>query len=184
MEAGWTTASCPATNLSVLIQYVNHLQGQSVISVALKTPLEIWLGICIYKTSLLHRTHDYIGLTPRCPSHILQQNCAHAYECYHRTEWCKDVRAATSWNFRRGQNDCNLLYLTTKKVNGAFKILLKSLGEGNWPVCPPPSCVPEICWAYFLLEKIEEQMEKKRETFQNAHCSTTWFSVPNIVKMP
>ena len=38
-----------------------------MISVALKTPLEIRLGICIYKTSLLHRPDDYIGFTPRCP---------------------------------------------------------------------------------------------------------------------
>ena len=35
--------------------------------VALKTPLEIRLGICIYKTSLLHRPDDYIGFTSRCP---------------------------------------------------------------------------------------------------------------------
>jgi len=38
-----------------------------VIRVALKTPLEIRLGICIYKTSLLHRPVDYIGFTPSCP---------------------------------------------------------------------------------------------------------------------
>ena len=38
-----------------------------MISVALKTPLEIKLGICIYKTSLLHRRDDYIGFTPSCP---------------------------------------------------------------------------------------------------------------------
>jgi len=38
-----------------------------VISVALKTPLEIRLGICIYKTSLLHRPDDFIGFTPNCP---------------------------------------------------------------------------------------------------------------------
>jgi len=49
-----------------------------VISVALKTPQEIRLGTCIYKTSLLHRSDDYIGFTPSCPPHILQQNCAHA----------------------------------------------------------------------------------------------------------
>ena len=67
MEAGWTTVPCPATNLCILIQYVNHLQGQSVIGVALKTPLEIRLGICIYETSLLHRPDDYIGLTLSCP---------------------------------------------------------------------------------------------------------------------
>ena len=35
-----------------------------MISVALKTPLEIRLGICIRKTSLLHRSDDYIGFIP------------------------------------------------------------------------------------------------------------------------
>jgi len=48
---------------------------QSVISVALKTPLEIKLGISIHKT-LLQRPDDH-GFTPSCPTHILQQNCAH-----------------------------------------------------------------------------------------------------------
>ena len=43
------------------------------------TPLEIRLGICIYKTPFLHRPDDYIGFTPSCLPHILQQNCAHAY---------------------------------------------------------------------------------------------------------
>jgi len=38
-----------------------------VISVALKTPLEIRLGICIYKTWPLHRPDDYICFTPSCP---------------------------------------------------------------------------------------------------------------------
>jgi len=50
---------------------------QCVISVAFKTPLKKRLGICIYKTSLLHRPDEYIGFTPSCPPHILQQNCAH-----------------------------------------------------------------------------------------------------------
>jgi len=39
-----------------------------VISVALKTPLEIKWGNCIYKISLLHRPDHYIGFTPSCPS--------------------------------------------------------------------------------------------------------------------
>ena len=47
-----------------------------MIGVALKTPLEIRLGIYIYKTSFLHRPDDYIGFTTSCPHHILQQNCA------------------------------------------------------------------------------------------------------------
>jgi len=50
-----------------------------VISVALKTHLEIRLVICMYKTSLLHRPDDYIGFTPSCHPHILQQNCAHGW---------------------------------------------------------------------------------------------------------
>jgi len=53
-----------------------------VISVALETYLEIRLIICIYKTSLLHRPDDYIGFTPICAPHILQQNCAHALYYY------------------------------------------------------------------------------------------------------
>jgi len=56
-----------------------------VISVALKTPLEIKLGICIHKTSFLHRPDDYIGFTPSCPSLILQQNCAHVHQWYRET---------------------------------------------------------------------------------------------------
>jgi len=67
MEAGWTTASCPATHLSILISKSSARITQSVISFALKTPLQIRLGICIYKTSLLHRPDDYIGFTPCCP---------------------------------------------------------------------------------------------------------------------
>jgi len=50
-----------------------------VISVAFKTPLETRLGICIDKTAHQHRPDEYIGFTPTCPPHILQQNCAHAH---------------------------------------------------------------------------------------------------------
>jgi len=38
-----------------------------VISVSLKTHLEIRLAMCVYKTSFLHRHDDYIGFTPSCP---------------------------------------------------------------------------------------------------------------------
>jgi len=48
-----------------------------MISVALKTNLEIRLGICIYNTSFLHRPGDYFDFTPSCPPHILQENCTH-----------------------------------------------------------------------------------------------------------
>ena len=67
MEAGWRTVPCPATNLSILVRKSSARTKQRVISVALKTPLEIRLGICIYKTSLLHRPHDYIDFTPSWP---------------------------------------------------------------------------------------------------------------------
>jgi len=41
------------------------------------------LGICIDKTSHQHRPDEYIGFTPSCPPHILQQNYAHGgkYRC-------------------------------------------------------------------------------------------------------
>ena len=73
MVAGWTTVPCPTTNLSILTYKSSARTKQSVISVALKTPLEIILGICIYKSSLLYRLNDYIGLTPSCPTHILHK---------------------------------------------------------------------------------------------------------------
>ena len=68
MEAGWTTAPCPTTNLSILIRKSSARIKQCVISVALKTPLKIRLGIGVYETSLLHRPDDYryIGFTPSC----------------------------------------------------------------------------------------------------------------------
>jgi len=40
---------------------------------ALKTSLETRLGICIYKTSLLHPPDDYIGFTPNCPPHFTRK---------------------------------------------------------------------------------------------------------------
>jgi len=67
MEAGWTTVLCPATNISILTRKSSARTKQSVISVALKTPLEIKLWICIHKTSLLHRPNNQIGFTPSCP---------------------------------------------------------------------------------------------------------------------
>jgi len=71
MEAGWTTVPCPATNISILTCKSSARTKQSVISVALKTPLEIKLGICVHKTSLLHRPDDHIGFTPSCsPPHF------------------------------------------------------------------------------------------------------------------
>jgi len=47
MEAGWTTVPCPATNLCIFICKSSARTKQSVL-VALKTCLEVKLGICIY----------------------------------------------------------------------------------------------------------------------------------------
>ena len=66
MQAGWSTVPCPAT-LRTLICKSSARTKQSVINVALKTSLEIRLGICIYKASLLHWPDDHIGFTPSCP---------------------------------------------------------------------------------------------------------------------
>jgi len=49
----------------------------ATVTVAFKRSLETRLGICIYKTSLLHRPDDYIGF--KMSSHILQQNYVHDY---------------------------------------------------------------------------------------------------------
>jgi len=68
MEAGWTTVRCPETNLSTLIFKSSARTKQSVIRVALKTPVEIRLGIYLYKTPLLHRR--FIYFTPSCPPHL------------------------------------------------------------------------------------------------------------------
>ena len=81
MEAGWATIPCPATKLSILICKPSARTTQNVITVALKTPLEIRLVNCIYvKHNFCIDPDDYIGFTPSCPPHILQQNCAHAYK--------------------------------------------------------------------------------------------------------
>jgi len=62
VQTGWTTVPCPATNLSMLICKLSARIKQSVISVAFETPPETGLGICVYKTSLLHRADDYIAV--------------------------------------------------------------------------------------------------------------------------
>jgi len=71
IEAGWTTAPWPATNLSIWICKSSERTKQSVISVTLETPLEIRLRICIYKMSLLYRLDDYVGITPSCVTDTL-----------------------------------------------------------------------------------------------------------------
>ena len=71
MKSTWTTIPCPTTKLSLLISKSFVAIKQSVINVALKTPLKTRLGICIYIISLPHRPDNYIGFTSSCPPHIL-----------------------------------------------------------------------------------------------------------------
>jgi len=73
-----------------------------VISVALEAYLEIRLVICIYKTSLLHRPDNYVGFTPSCLPHILQQNCAHAQYYYVDQARRPDLRARGIKNQKGG----------------------------------------------------------------------------------
>ena len=70
VQPSWTTIPCPTTKLSLLISESYVGTKQSVISLALKTPLKTRLGICIYKTLLLHRVDDHIGFTSSCPPTI------------------------------------------------------------------------------------------------------------------
>ena len=77
VQPSWTAVPCPTTKLGLLISKPFAGIKQSVIGVALKTPLKTRVGICIYKSSLPHRSDDYIGFTSICPPHILQQNCSH-----------------------------------------------------------------------------------------------------------
>ena len=68
VQGGWTTIPCPTTNLSVFICISSERIKQSVVSVALKTPLRNKIENLqpIYKTSILHRPDDYIGFRPSC----------------------------------------------------------------------------------------------------------------------
>jgi len=110
MEDGWTTAPYPATNLSI---YVNHLQGQGMISVALRTPLEIRLGICMYKTSLPASTPWLYWFHTKLSPHILQQNCTHAYaDLHNKLPICgliaihKPWRSVTNRTIKSRQSRC------------------------------------------------------------------------------
>jgi len=67
VQPSWTTVPCPTTKLCLFISKSFVGTKQSVISVALKTPLKTRLGICIYTTLLPHRADDYIGFTSSCP---------------------------------------------------------------------------------------------------------------------
>jgi len=50
VQPSWTTVPCPTTKLKLLISKSFVGIKQSVISVAVRTPLKLRLGMCIYKT--------------------------------------------------------------------------------------------------------------------------------------
>ena len=114
MEAGWTTFPCPATNLSIFIFKSSARTKQSVIIVALKTRLETKLGICIYKSLLLHRPDDNTGFTPSCPPHFTTKlrPCNHLYLSYTtatqlnpnnpRSSEEKPIKPERHWKHRSG----------------------------------------------------------------------------------
>jgi len=61
VQPSWTTVPCPTTKLDLLISKSFVGIKQSVISVALRTPLKPRLGMYIYKTSLPLWPDDYAG---------------------------------------------------------------------------------------------------------------------------
>ena len=61
VQPSWTTVPCPTTKLDLLISKSFVGIKQSVISVALRTPLKTRLGMYIYKTSLPLWPDDYTG---------------------------------------------------------------------------------------------------------------------------
>jgi len=63
VQPSWTTVPCPTITLILLIFKSFVGIKQSVIIVALKTPLKARLVIYIYKASLPNRPDDYIGFT-------------------------------------------------------------------------------------------------------------------------
>jgi len=82
VQPTWTTVPCPTIKLSLLLSKSFVGIKQSVISVALKTPLKNKIGNLYLQnfTSASARWlyWFYIKLSP----HILQQNCAHGmYRC-------------------------------------------------------------------------------------------------------
>ena len=66
VQPSWIAVPCPTTKLSLLIS--KPFVGIKAWFVLLWKPFwKTSLGICIYKTSLLHRPNDYIGFTSSCP---------------------------------------------------------------------------------------------------------------------
>ena len=63
VQPSWTTVRCPKTKLGLLISIPFAGMKHSVISVALRTPLQTRL----LQTSLRHRPDNYIGFTSSFP---------------------------------------------------------------------------------------------------------------------
>ena len=83
VQPSWATVPCPTTKLSMLISKSFVGIKQSVISVALKTPLKNKIAN-LYLQNFTSASIGwlycfYIKLSP----HILQQNCAHVFKQTH-----------------------------------------------------------------------------------------------------
>jgi len=134
LETGWTTVPCPATNLSILTCKSSPRKKQSVISVALKTHLEIRLGICIYKTSLLHRPDDYIGFTQSCPPTFYNKIAPMVVHVYMiNRHWRPLHRKCLIWDYN---NNVGLLYVhSNEKLTGPHAGHWLNIAEvGTFPV--------------------------------------------------
>jgi len=79
MQPSWTTVPCPTTKLSSLISKSFVGIKQSVISVALRTPLKNKIGNLCLQNSTSRSTRWLCWFYTKLPPHILQQNCAHGY---------------------------------------------------------------------------------------------------------
>jgi len=79
VQPSWTTVPCPTAKLGLLISKSFVGIKQSVIGVALRTPLKNKIGNVYFQNitsaSVRQLYWFYIKLSP----HILQQNCAHGH---------------------------------------------------------------------------------------------------------
>ena len=89
---------------------------QSVIGVALETPPVIRLGICMYKTSLLHWRDNYIGFMPSCSPKFYNKIGAMALLC---VDWkTSSFNRCTFYCIRRMERCVdNSLGMTTVSTN-------------------------------------------------------------------
>ena len=87
VQPSWTTVPCPTTRLRLLISKSFVGIKQSVISVALKTPLKNQIGNLYLQNFASAFSWWLYWFYIKLSTHILQQNCAHAYQQQHDFTW-------------------------------------------------------------------------------------------------